>query len=109
MSVIDPLMQMAIAEAGIAVTARTWLQGDPVVSHSTPASTADINNRFDYHRPSEAKVQLHEAVRTEARAVAHQFDTVLPPSREKALAMTKLEEALMWANAAIARTPEDGL
>ncbi|SKM81285.1 Uncharacterised protein [Mycobacteroides abscessus subsp. massiliense] len=109
MPVIDAHMQMAIAESGIAVTFHTWLQGDPVVFHNTPASTADINNRFDYHRPSDAKVQVHEAVRTGASALAHQLDAVLPPGREKALAMTKLEEALMWANAAIARTPEDSL
>ncbi|MBE5453488.1 hypothetical protein E3G52_000352 [Mycobacteroides abscessus] len=102
-------MQDVLAEAGIAITARTWLQGDPAVPHSTPASTDDINNRFNYHRPSEAKVEVHQGVRTWCRSLAHHLDAVLPPSREKALAMTKLEEALMWANAAIARTPEDML
>lgn len=72
--------------------------------HSTPASHEDIDHRFDYHRPDAERVISHESVRGKCRDLAHDLDTILPPGREKSLALTKLEEVLMWSNAAIART-----
>jgi len=63
----------------------------------------DIENRFTYHAPTPEDVALHEHVRETVREVANGFNEVLPESREKSLAMTHLEEAVMWANAAIAR------
>lgn len=74
------------------------------MSHHTPASSADIDNRFDYHRPNDEKVTAHENVRESCKTVAHYIDAAVPPGREKALALTKLEEAMFWANAAIARS-----
>lgn len=68
--------------------------------------TTDLNNRFNYHKPNEAKVILHEAVRKSIGALAIEFDHSLPIGREQALAITKLEEAMFWANAAIARSNE---
>jgi hypothetical protein len=64
----------------------------------------DINNRFDFHPPKTPdRIQNHEAVRADIKASAAYLDLVLPDGREKSLALTKLEEALFWANAAIAR------
>lgn len=63
----------------------------------------DIKKRFDHHAPDEIKIQKHQIARTAAKRVAQDFDDFLPEGREKALALTKLEEALFWANAAIAR------
>lgn len=77
-------------------------------SNATPASAADIDHRFDYHRPDADKVKAHEGIREFSRELAHHFDRVLPPGREKALAITKLEEVMFWANAAIARSKGDG-
>lgn len=74
------------------------------MSNDNPNSFADINNRFDYHRPNGDKVAAHEGVREACKEVAHKFDREIPPGREKALALTKLEEAMFWANAAIARS-----
>ncbi len=71
--------------------------------HSTPASHADIDHRFSYHRPDVDQVTRHESIRGKCKDLAHDLDSILPPGREKALALTKLEEALMWGNAAIAR------
>lgn len=75
--------------------------------HHTPASTVDIDNRFDYHPPKDSDtVALHEHVRGDLKVVAHVLDKLIPPGREKALALTKLEEAMFWANAAIARAAQ---
>ena len=61
--------------------------------------------RFNYHPPNtDAKVERHQQVREACRAAAEQvIDATGPPSREQSLAITKLEEAMFWANAAIAR------
>jgi len=64
----------------------------------------DINRRFDHHPPKdENTIEDHKAVREEVKATAVFLDLILPEGREKALALTKLEEVLMYANAAIAR------
>jgi hypothetical protein len=64
---------------------------------------ADLDNRFDYHRPSENQTFLHNGVRSECRRLADMLNRALPESREKSLAITHLEETMMWANAAVAR------
>lgn len=64
----------------------------------------DLAHRFKHHPPTdELTVAAHEAVRDLALNLARFFNETLPPSREKSLAQTKLEESMMWANAAIAR------
>jgi len=66
-----------------------------------------LENRFAYHKPpNEAVASLHQAVRDVCLATALAILRATPPGREQALAITKLEEAMMWANAAIARKPE---
>lgn len=62
-----------------------------------------VEKRFSHHAPDEAAASLHTYIRAETKDLAYDFEVHLPESREKALALTKLEEALMWANAAIAR------
>lgn len=68
----------------------------------------DIGHRFAHHPPpNEHVVRAHEGVRDLCQSLATYFSAHLPEGREKALAMTKVEEAMFWANAAIARNPED--
>ena len=62
-----------------------------------------INNDFTYHAPTGDKVAAHEAIRDAAREVAHLIVDVTPAGREQSLALTNLEQAVFWANAAIAR------
>jgi hypothetical protein len=65
--------------------------------------TPDLYHRFAYHPPSRDDVrQNHELVRAECYRLAQILDA-LPDGREKALALTKIEEVMFWANAAIAR------
>ncbi len=47
--------------------------------------------------------EKYETLRDRAKDLAILFENYCPQSRELSLAMTKLEEAVMWANASIAR------
>lgn len=64
----------------------------------------DLNNRFAYHPPSTTAIgDKHAEVRANCASLAVWLDAELPDGREKSLAITSLEEVMMWANAAIAR------
>lgn len=66
---------------------------------------SDLDHRFGYHAPKDdATVKRHQAVRHATRSLAEQYVETLQAGREKSLALTKLEEAMFWANAAIARS-----
>ena len=62
-----------------------------------------IENNFTYHAPKEGQPEKYQALREKAKELAYLIAEIVPPSREQSLAMTKLEECLMWANAGIAR------
>jgi hypothetical protein len=63
----------------------------------------DIVNRFVYHPPKNDQAQRYEHLRTSALHLASEIERECPPSREASLALTHLETAVMFANAAIAR------
>ena len=63
----------------------------------------DLENRFNYHKPDEIKVGQHELVRNECLKLARVIVVTTPEGREQSLAITKIEEAMFWANAALAR------
>ena len=62
-----------------------------------------IYSAFTYHPPKEDQNDRYDTLRMFARQYAFKIDELCPDSREKSLALTKLEEASMWANASIAR------
>jgi len=62
-----------------------------------------IDNNFTYHPPQPKQIIVYGELREKARVFAHMIDEFVPDSREKSLALTKLEEVIMWANAGIAR------
>jgi len=66
-------------------------------------ATADLENRFTYHPPKPGQAETYEALRAIALNFARTIDQEVPDSREKSLALTHLEDAVMWANAGIAR------
>lgn len=65
----------------------------------------DIKNRFEYHKPpNELVAETHAAIRGELLNMAATIAALTPEGREQSLAITHLEEAMFWANAAIARS-----
>lgn len=64
--------------------------------------SAEIDRRLGYHPATRETIPLYEANRAAAVALACHLDTTCPPGRELALALTALQECLMWANAAVA-------
>lgn len=64
----------------------------------------DIANRFDYHpATSDGVRKSHEATRLACHDLATFINGICPDGREKSTAVTKVEEVMFWANAAIAR------
>jgi hypothetical protein len=63
----------------------------------------DLRNRFDFHPADHVTGLLHTEVRDRCYALAVSLVDLMPDCREAALAVAKLEESMMWANAAIAR------
>lgn len=69
----------------------------------TDAQADQISRAFVYHPPHSDQQERYIALRGKGRSLAEILVENCPPSRELSLALTKLEEALMWANASIAR------
>jgi hypothetical protein len=63
----------------------------------------ELDVRFTYHPPKGDQIQKYNDLRAFARKFASDVESYCPESRERSLALTKIEEAVMWANAAIAR------
>jgi hypothetical protein len=59
--------------------------------------------RFTYHAPRPDQCERFKAIRQKALELAEMIDGFCPQSRERAFAHTNVEQAVMWANAAIAR------
>lgn len=60
-------------------------------------------NNFVYHAPLPGQPERYALIRDWAGKCAELLNEMCPPSRELSLAMTNLEQAVFWANAAIAR------
>lgn len=64
---------------------------------------SEIERRFHFHKSTEKQLERHEIIRNLALVYARQLNELCPDSRELSLALTHLEECVMFANAAIAR------
>lgn len=68
-----------------------------------------IEHNLTNHPPVSAEVVvLFETLRHHAKTLAFVIADLVPSSREQSLALTALEETVMWAVAGIARN-QDGL
>lgn len=72
----------------------------PNEAATTPGVDA-VAQRFDYQSPTPQQSAQLELFRAEFKGLAVLIHTSCYPSREAALALTKLEEAAMWANKAL--------
>jgi hypothetical protein len=70
---------------------------------SGPSSERDLANRFTYHPPKPGQQERYQDLRSRAFGLAVAIRVMTPAGREQELALTHLEEAIFWANAAIAR------
>jgi hypothetical protein len=64
---------------------------------------AELENRYTYHPPHGDQVERYAAIRAKVLETAKFVRDATPSSREQSLALTALDEAMMFANAAIAR------
>lgn len=61
-----------------------------------------IDEIFTYHSPSSDQAITYQKLREQARELAHSINDLCPESREKSLAITNLQQAVMFANASVA-------
>lgn len=61
-----------------------------------------IDNIFTYHKPFGNQAERYGFIRAAAKSLALVMRDACPESREKALALTNLQQSVMWANASIA-------
>lgn len=64
---------------------------------------ARIERDFTYHAPKAGQPERYTMLREKAKELALLIVDATPQSREQSLALTHLEQAAFYANAAIAR------
>lgn len=62
----------------------------------------ELKEIFTFHPVQPGQPNRYEHMRAAAYELALDIVTLTPPSREQSTAITKLQEVVMWANAAIA-------
>ena len=66
----------------------------------------EIDWNFRYHAPTPDKIPKYEELRAAFKTLAIAIHEKCPNSRERSIALTNLETAMFWANASVARHPE---
>lgn len=68
-----------------------------------------IESTFSYHRPTGDQPDRYETLRAAGKRLAKKIVKLCPEGFETDIAIKKLREAIMWANASIAcHEVEDG-
>jgi hypothetical protein len=62
----------------------------------------DLSDIYTYHAPNQSQQERYIALRQEGLALATAITKLTPASREQSVALTNVQQAIMWANAAIA-------
>ena len=61
------------------------------------------DDRFKYHQPTAEAAALHDGLRSQIEEIVNDIEHTIPECAERTTATRKLEEAMFWGNAAIAR------
>jgi len=69
----------------------------------SPETRRRLDVIFNHHAPAGDKAKRHEAVRAVCKHAAINVLQLTPSGPEQAEAIKKFQEAMFWANAAIAR------
>lgn len=67
----------------------------------------ELETRFTYHAPKPGQPETYNRLRGAGKELAELIVSNTPMCREQSLAITSLEEAIFWANAAVARRSEE--
>lgn len=62
-----------------------------------------LEKLFTYHPPKEGQPEKYERIREKAKELAYLLLEVCPETEEHAIALTRLQDVVFWANASIAR------
>jgi len=62
----------------------------------------DIERTYQHHVPFGTQIVRYQNIRDKAKEFALMVNSQCPESREKALALTNLQQAVFWMNASIA-------
>lgn len=65
-------------------------------------STKQLDEIFTYHAPHSGQPQRYERIRNMARQYSELIIVLCPASHERDVAVDRLREVVMWANASIA-------
>lgn len=71
------------------------------------AERGSVRWNMTNHRPSDHEISHIEHLRDVAAGLGEAIERYCPESRERSLAITNLEQALMWAVGSIARNTEN--
>ncbi len=69
---------------------------------STVDEITQVQKAFTYHAPFGDQPERYQHLREQARDLALGIIASCPPSRERSLALTNLQQDIQWANASIA-------
>ncbi len=72
-----------------------------------PFQPKKLSEQFEYRKPTEGEVDVMRQINDQAHQLAETIETLIPGSAETTLAIRKLQECRMWANAAIIFNPLD--
>ncbi len=74
-----------------------------------PSNTRDISveDIFTFHPPTTEQIKYYVAIREKAKEFAQLILDVCPPCADRTVAIRRLREVVMVANASIALDPKD--
>jgi len=72
------------------------------VSFYGPSRQFNLDEAFTYHPPFGDQASRYEQIRNAGKEFARTVEALCPNSAERMLAVRKIQEGVMWANAGIA-------